>query len=79
MHAGWCISCGGGLSIRREEGPLRLYSCASCRASSGVALECSDCRLRFNGVLGKTPCPKCLESELADRHIYPGKGWKGPI
>ncbi len=69
MHSGYCIACGSGLSIRREEGPLRLYSCASCRASSGVALECFDCRLRWNGKPGSV-CPRCVANALADEGIF---------
>lgn len=78
MHNAKCLACGSGLTLRRDEAPMRLYACVRC-AGGKEALECQDCHLRFNGIPGKSPCPRCLESELADRHIYPGKGWKGPI
>ncbi len=65
--------------VRKEDGPFRMLSCASCRASAGVALECSDCHYRWHGRTDSDVCRRCLENRLAQSGIYPGKGWKDPI
>ncbi len=70
MHSGYCIACGSGLTIRRDEGPRRAYSCSNCIRARGEALECTDCRLRFNGIPGKSPCPRCLENILAEKGVF---------
>ena len=79
MFHGWCLACGNGLSIRADEGPRRFYSCNRCLASSGVALECSVCHLRWHGRRETDVCPRCFENKLAQDHgIYPGR-WKDPV
>ncbi len=79
MHNARCLACGEGLTVRKEQAPLRLYACLRC-VGGKEAIECGDCGLRFRGVLGKSVCVRCLENRLASDHgLYPGKGWKGPI
>ncbi len=69
MRSTYCIACLTEYPVRKEDGPFRMLSCVRC-AGGREALECSDCRTRFNGVPGKSPCPRCLESRLADEGIF---------
>ncbi len=69
MRSTYCIACATEYPVRKEDGPFRMLSCARCLGNK-EALQCSDCRHRFRGVLGKSPCPLCLESTLADEGIF---------
>ena len=68
MHSGYCIACGSGLSIRREEGPLRLYACNRCIGGK-EAVQCSQCHRTW---FGRTTdaCKRCLGDELASKGVY---------
>ncbi len=73
----YCLACGSGYASRPQDGPMKLYACVRCIGNK-EALECSDCGLRFRGVLGKSVCQRCLENRLAEKGIWPGR-WKDPI